>query len=107
MEKHYYPAILSENRGQRTLLRTILRKEHKGNWYLWEITKSFENPADVTKWKETELAVTKQIHVEAYICLIRGIIDPTLKMSAFDEFVFKLDYNQESESERLKKIMDV
>ena len=103
MDKTIYPLILTKNGGYRTELQTYLRKEHEGKWYLCQFYKKFDNETHAPhRWNERCLEEMCKMHLEVYLFLTLGIVDPKAK-NTFNELFYELDENQEPESERLKK----
>ena len=86
---------------------TFLRKKHTdGKYYLQEFYRriSFELNEPL-KAKDKILNTLNQIHIEVYNNLICGIICPELKTVVFNEPIYKLDANQQEESERVKEYL--
>lgn len=91
-----YPKVLT-TKGHDITVSTTLRMEHEGKWYLCNFIQSHSNP------ETPESILLDRLHKEVYKMQHIGKVGPDL-VNIFEEKVFKLDDNQESEVERITKL---
>jgi hypothetical protein len=99
-----YPQIHVEVGPLTIALYTTLRKEHEGKWYLWRFIKTC--PVRIGHEKLIR-DLSDKLHVEVYNSIVLGKISTELKYAENNKPVFELDPIQESETERLTKLMFV
>ncbi len=109
--KPIYPQIWGRQNDTIQIIefRTFLRKKHTdGKYYLQEFYKKYRFELnEPLKTKDRIIEILNQIHTEVYNNLIYGIINPALKTAIFDEPIFKLDSNQQEETERVKSYLEL
>lgn len=97
-----YPEIdVIKTSGTAITLLTHIRHLHEGKWYLQVLTRDgvVRSNADMI----TELSI---FHNQVYLALNLTIVDLE-STDLFGDSAFQLDPNQESEKERLIKIIDI
>lgn len=90
-----FPNFNYEKNGIETIFKTTIRVEKDGKWYLWDVVNTFLNT-------ERDDCI-KKFASECVNVLRRGVVDENIIDSNGIE-LFKLDTNQDSELERIKKI---
>lgn len=91
-----YPFIDIYKEGNECVLSTILRKEHDGIWYRWKFVRRYTD-------YRLKPRLLERLHVEVYMTMFLGIIDPTLLSMREGKPIFEVDKDQTSETDRLKK----
>lgn len=93
--KFIYPIINCERKSNTLHLQTFLRKKHRGKWYLWEFVRN----AYVPEGNNDFTAAISSFSRDIYLTQMFGKVD--LKLTVEGQPLFKLDFNQQSEEERL------
>jgi len=78
-------------------LRTILRKQHEGKWYLQLFISTYEWDGEQLEIKKIE--ALKEFYRVIYLHLICGKINPDLLVC--ETAAYPLDNNQQDETQRL------
>jgi len=90
----YYPKVQLISTPTKVELKTVLRKEHEGTWYLWKIERSW----DVVYGFDI-IDHINNFHRDVYHCLILGRYSPGIKPDG--KPLFPKSETQQSEEERL------
>lgn len=96
MSKPIFPDIDIYQEKGLVEMRTTLRKEFEGKWYLWNFYRKIEGVS-------LQQCLNVMIH-EIYITILIGIPDPKITLSDGTP-LFELDDDQRSEEERLRLIL--
>lgn len=99
MSRYIYPNILVENKDDLITLKTSLRKQHDGVWYLWDIVKYHQftiSPISIDFMSQ----IINDFHKQAYLALVLGKIDKSV-LDFNGQPCFSEDEDQRSEEERL------
>jgi hypothetical protein len=94
-----YPKIVSYRAKNTLKLTTILRKKHRGKYYLW----NFHRSAYVPEGQNDLSAAISSFNRDIYMCMLYGKVD-TKATYQDGEKVFKLDKNQMDEKLRMKPL---
>ena len=94
-----YPMIIVKRNENTLSMTTILRKKHRGKWYLW----NFQRNAYVPKERMDFSAAVSSFNRDIYMCMLYGKVD-TKAVYQDGEKVFKLDENQMDEKLRMRPL---
>ena len=84
--------------GVNITITTTLRMEHEGKWYLCNFLQSHSNTETL------DSVLLDRLHKEVYKMKLLGKVNLNL-VDVFGDRVFRLDDNQESEVERISKLV--
>jgi hypothetical protein len=90
----YYPNVQIIDTPQEVGLRTVLRKEHEGVWYLWPVVRTWSPKEGLSSFEQIN-----RFHREVYHALILGKY--TASIGADGNPFFQEATNQQSEYQRL------
>ena len=99
IESPIYPLMKVIREKNTLILRTTLRKKHRGKWYLWD----FSRDAYVPEGRTDFSAALSSFHRDIYLCMLKGKVD-TKAVFRDGTKVYTLDNDQRSEEERMKPI---
>lgn len=94
-----FPMIESRRLGNTLSLETVLRKKHRGKWYLWR----FYRNAYVKEGTQNQSAAMTGFMRDIYMAMLYGKIDTKLKYKDGSK-IYKLDDNQMDEKLRMRPL---
>ncbi len=94
-----FPMVVSKRLGNTLSLETVLRKKHRGKWYLWR----FYRNAYVKEGTQDQSAAITGFMRDIYMAMLYGKIDTKLEYQDGSK-IYKLDDNQMDEKLRMRPL---
>jgi hypothetical protein len=99
-----YPDVATKVSDSAVILHTNIRKKHRGKWYLWEVHKRYSASPGAPTTQEFLPMLYNQFNRDCYMVIMFGVVNTKLEHDdglGHTGNVFKLDYDQRDEMERL------
>jgi len=84
-------------------ISTCLRKEHNGEWYLWNF---FKNAKFIPNDEKAKIRFINRFHAEVYNTIVLGKVSEGV-VDQFGNPVFVKDEYQKTEAERIAAILGI